>query len=149
MCCVCGLCTLPFVRACFLCGIKTSLPLRKNFFVVQDAYLKLRQRKRRRTIGKWLDRNAVGTLDGISGTFRRQVNQTGKEARHLSISCTQTIQNVFQKYTLTPAHTMNTHCNFSTPHSLNLLPAVPLSQINLASKGCTRAPFCLKCVLAG
>lgn len=75
--------------------------MRKNVYVFQDAYLKLRQRKRRRTIGKRRDRNAVGildeTADGISGTFRHRVNQTEKKARHFPIPGTQTILNVFQK----------------------------------------------------
>lgn len=98
-------------RACFLCGIKTSLPLRKNVSVFQDAYLKLRQTKRRRTVGKRRVRNAVRTLDetedGISGTFTNQANQTGK-VRQLLSSGTQKKPNLYlflytdYKYTLQP-----------------------------------------------
>lgn len=62
-----------------------SLPLRKNVYVFQDAYLKPKRRKRRRTIGKRRDRNAAGTLDetadGISGTFTHRVNQTEKKRK--------------------------------------------------------------------
>lgn len=130
----------------FLCGTKMFLPLRKNVYIFQVAYLKSSRRKRRRTIGKRRDRNVVGTLDettnGISGKFRHYVNQTEKKGRHLPTSGTQTIQNVFQKYILSSARTVNSHWNLSTPHSLNLLPTVLLSQINLASESCSRAPSC-------
>lgn len=118
-------------QACFLCGIKTSLPLRKNVSVFQDAYLKLRQTKRRRTVGKRRVRNAVRTLDetedGISGTFTHQANQT-KKVRLLLSSGTQKSQIC----TCSCTQTINTHCSFS----VYLLPALRLSQINRASKGC-------------
>lgn len=85
-------------QACFLCGIKTSLPLRKNVSVFQDAYLKLRQTKRRRTVGKRRVRNAVRTLDetedGISGTFTHQADQT-KKVRLLLSSGTQKKPNLY------------------------------------------------------
>lgn len=154
VCCVCGRCTLPFVCARFLCGIKTSLPLRKNVYVFQNAYLKPRRGKRRRRTGKRRDRNAVGmldeTADGISGTFRHVNQIEGKKSRPCPyLRYTTNIKSVPEMCTLTPAHTMNTPCNLSTPHSLNLLPAVLLSQINLASKGGSRAPFWSKCVFAG
>lgn len=59
-----------------------SMTLRKNVYVFQDAYLKPRQWKKRRTVGKRRDGNVVRTPDetpdGISGTFTQQVVQTGK-----------------------------------------------------------------------
>lgn len=114
------------LRAHFLCGIITSMPLRKNVSVLQDAYLKPRQRKRRRTVGKRRDRNAVRTLDetadGISGTFTHQVNQTGKR-QIISLSHTHQQLCVCVVF-LTPADTLITRCSLSMLNSYLVMDSV-------------------------
>lgn len=129
------ICVCNKMSTCFLCGIKASLPFRKNVF--QYAYHKPRQRKRRRTIGKRRDRNAVGTLDetadSVSGTFTHQVKQAEKK-QGIFLSQVQTIQNVclaFQKRAYSHLHT--NHANHGLSPDLD--PAVRLTQINLAIKG--------------
>lgn len=131
------ICVCKKMSTCFLCGIKASLPFRRNVYVFQYAYLKPRQRKRRRTIGKRRDRNAVGTLDEtadiISGTFTHQVKQAEKK-QGIFLSQVRTIQNVclaFQKHAY--SHQQTNYANHGLSPKLD--PAVQLTQINLAIRG--------------